>query len=302
LTPVVYEVLPPFGPTNGGTAITIKGNLFAQPAQVLVDDIPCAIRSVTVNQIVCVTGDRQTSKSMQTSFVVKINGNVAAVTKGFYYANRYSAEATWGGDIPPREGDSIVVPMGQTLIIDATPPKLLAIIVEGSVLFEDVKDLQLHASYIIIREGRFQIGTETAPRQKRLEITLYGNRLDKQLPEFGNKMIACHQCTLDIHGQPRTPVWTDLAVTAEKGAKSVTLLQEVDWKIGEEIVIASTGWNHLETERRIISAVSADKKTVSFVDELKYRHYSAVEKYGDKDFPMRAEVGLLSRNVVIQGD
>jgi hypothetical protein len=39
----------------------------------------------------------------------------------------------------------------------------------------------------------------------------------------------------------------------------------VDWRVGEEIVIASTGWNHLETERRIISAVSTDKKTISFV-------------------------------------
>lgn len=55
---------------------------------------------------------------MVQSFVVKVNGNVAAVTSGFYYANLFSVEQTWGGDIPPREGDSIVVPMGQTLIID----------------------------------------------------------------------------------------------------------------------------------------------------------------------------------------
>jgi len=41
-------------------------------------------------------------------------------------------------------------------------------------------------------------------------------------------------------------------------------MQPVDWKVGEEIVIASTGWNHLETERRIISAVSSDLKTISF--------------------------------------
>jgi hypothetical protein len=223
LTPLVYDVTPAFGPTNGGTTITINGNLFSQPAQVLVDDIPCVIQSVTANQIKCVTGDRQVSNSMKNSFDVKINGNIAAVTKGFYYANRYSVEATWGGDIPPREGDSIVIPMGQTLLLDQTPPKLLALIIEGTLLFDDTKDLKLDASYIIIREGRFRIGSEEQPRQKKLEITLYGKMTDKQLPEFGNKMIACHDCTLDIHGQPRTPVWTELAVTAEKGVKSITV-------------------------------------------------------------------------------
>lgn len=78
-------------------------------------------------------------------------------------------------------------------------------------------------------------------------------------------MIACHNCKLDIHGQPRAVVWTELAITAEKGAKSIVLIGAVDWRVGEEIVIASTGWNHLETERRFISAISTDKKTISFV-------------------------------------
>jgi len=44
--------------------------------------------------------------------------------------------------------------MGQTLIIDIIPPRLLAIIVEGTLLFDDTKNLALYASYIIIR-GRF---------------------------------------------------------------------------------------------------------------------------------------------------
>ena len=35
---------------------------------------------------------------------------------------------------------------------------------------------------------------------------------------------------------------------------------------------------------------------------MQFRHYSALETYGGKDFPMRAEVGLLTRNIVIQGD
>jgi len=62
---------------------------------------------------------------------VKINGNNAAIFQTFVYANKFSDELTWGGDIPPREMDSIAIPEGETLIIDITPPKLFAMIIEG---------------------------------------------------------------------------------------------------------------------------------------------------------------------------
>ena len=58
-----------------------------------------------------------------------VNGNKAALFDKFIYANRFSEEITWGGDIPPREMDSILVPADETLIIDVTPPKLFAILV-----------------------------------------------------------------------------------------------------------------------------------------------------------------------------
>ena len=35
---------------------------------------------------------------------------------------------------------------------------------------------------------------------------------------------------------------------------------------------------------------------------FKYKHYAATEAYGDETIDMRAEVGLLSRNVKFQGD
>ena len=51
--------------------------------------------------------------------------------------------------------DSIVVPAGETLIIDKTPPKMYAVIVEGSLLFSNEVDLEFHAHYVIVRDGTF---------------------------------------------------------------------------------------------------------------------------------------------------
>jgi hypothetical protein len=110
-----------------------------------------------------------------------------------------------------------------------------------------------------------------------------------------------HHGVLDIHGKPRTPTFTFLASTADVGATQITMMVEVDWQVGEEIVIASTDYEMEHAETRLITAVSTDKKTLTLSSALKYKHYSAVETYGSEDFPMRCEVGLLTRNVKIQG-
>lgn len=66
-------------------------------------------------------------------------------------------------------------------------------------------------------------------------------------------------CSIDIHGAPRSPTWTVLAQTANKDDTSITLAEEVDWKVGEEIVIASTDFQpfddteRMQSERRVIT-------------------------------------------------
>ena len=72
-------------------------------------------------------------------------------------------------------------------------------------------------------------------------------------------------------------------------------------------MIASTDFDHNHAETRIITAISVDLKTLTFADALKYKHISEVETYADyagnnRNVAMRAEVGVLTRNVVIKGD
>ena len=52
-----------------------------------------------------------------------------------------------------------------------------------------------------------------------------------------------------------------LASTADAGATTITLKIPVNWKVGDEVVIATTGERHSqkETEVRKITSISADK-------------------------------------------
>jgi hypothetical protein len=51
-----------------------------------------------------------------------------------------------------------------------------------------------------------------------------------------------------------------------------------------------------------IASVSTDKMTITVTSPFKFRHYSAIENHAGTDFVMRAEVGLLTRNILIKGD
>jgi hypothetical protein len=186
-----------------------------------------------------------------------VAGNTAAVKEGvtFLYGLMFSDPATWGGEVPPRQGDTIYVPAGMTLIVDESTDVLKAVIVEGRITWSDDKDMTFDAMYIIVRGGAFQVGTEAAPYQNQLIITMHGNYQDSQLPEFGSKVIGCHHCTMDLHGKPKTPTWTVLASTAAAGATQITLNTAVNWSVGDQIIIASTDFDPYQTEQRTITAI-----------------------------------------------
>jgi len=103
--------------------------------------------------------------------------------------------------------------------------------------------------------------------------------------------------------------------TAEKGATSFTLDNDskdkdggtlpIDWKAGDQIVIASSDIEGRNAEKRKITQVDntdPTKPIISFAEPLIHKHFAAIETYGSQKIDMRTEVGLLTRNVVYRGD
>jgi len=89
-----------------------------------------------------------------------------------------------------------------------------------------------------------EVGTEENRYTSKMTITMHSSKFDPNLPIFGNKVIGVNYGTLEMHGVERPVTWTEMEETAEIGATSITLLavtgDPLDWKVGEEIVIAST--------------------------------------------------------------
>ena len=71
---------------------------------------------------------------------------------------------------------------------------------------------------------------------------------------------------------------------------------ENEWRVGDELVIASTDYDHEQAERVTITAVSGN--TVTFEHRVEFVHWG--ETYRGVD--MRAEVGLLTRDIKVYGE
>ncbi len=72
------------------------------------------------------------------------------------------------------------------------------------------------------------------------------------------------------------------------------MLNAAGWRVGDEIVLASTDFDPRQAERRTISAISGN--TITLDKKLDYMHFGKITF----DVDERGEVGLLTRNIKIQ--
>jgi cell migration-inducing and hyaluronan-binding protein len=211
------------------------------------------------------------------------------------------------------DGEAVHVPKGMHLLVDVdSTPVLSFVTVEGSLIFDPSKDharqRTFDATHILVKGGYLEVGTEEHPYTSKLTITMHGREFVEPLPVFGNKVLGVHSGHLEMHGAPRDVPWTELKTTAEAGATEITINdmggRSLDWAVGEEIVIASTDFHGRHAEKRTIQAIrdTSSSPIITLDSPLAYKHYAGREEHGDHSLEMRAEVGLLSRNVVFRGD
>jgi hypothetical protein len=109
---------------------------------------------------------------------------------------------------------------------------------------------------------------------------------------------------MSFSGKPVSPTWTYLSVTASKGSNVIHLETPVMWNVGDVIVIASTGDSKTnnDNEKRKIYSISNGRRTLTLTEPLESDHASVHEMFDGRLVRMRAEVGLLTRNIIIRGN
>src|SRR5579872_2300032 len=212
-------------------------------------------------------------------------------------AKRWSDPATWPDKKVPEKDALVTIGRDMDVVLDITPPALHGLTINGKLSFADNKDLELTAEWIMVH-GELEIGTEAKPHTHRATITLTDNIKDEDFGGLGgndrsDRGIMLMGGTLNLHGTEKNS-WTKLAQTAAAGSNTIQVLSSGDWKKGQTIVLASTDFDPHQAEERTIAAISGN--TITLDKKLDNMHFGKITF----DVDERGEVGMLSRNIVIQ--
>ena len=209
----------------------------------------------------------------------------------------WSDASAWPAGQVPAAGDSVVIPADRTVLLDVSPPPLASLTIAGALVFAEA-DVDLTAGWIAVL-GTLRIGTSAAPFEHRATITLTGSPDAPSVMGMGNRVLGVSGGTLDLHGEPRAG-WTRLAATAPAGATQLLLASSPEWRAGDKLVVASTDFDPNRAE--VVTVASRSGAVVTLAQPLAHAHYGELQTMAGRTVDERAEVGLLTRNIVIQGD
>jgi cell migration-inducing and hyaluronan-binding protein len=204
----------------------------------------------------------------------------------------WSDPSTWSGGAVPEQGDIVTIGEGIDVVLDVSPPGLNGINLDGKLSFSNDNDVELTTEWILLR-GELFAGSERNPHTSNATITLTDNVPGENINGMGDRGILIVGGTLSLHGD-RENSWTKLAETAEAGSTRIDVLDASGWRVGDEIVLASTDFNPRQAERRHISAIRRNRITLD--QPLEYMHFGEITF----DVDERGEVGMLSRNIKVQ--
>lgn len=213
----------------------------------------------------------------------------------------WSDPATWGGHVPTA-CEKVTIPAGKTVVLDVSPPPLCGLSIAGNLLVKD-QDVELTSTFLLVMHGgRFQLGRADMPFQHQATITLTGKSATgaDDTMGMGAKVFGVMDGIVDIHGRPVARSWTKLNADAAAGATDIEVAEETGWKSGDPIVIATSSPDMSEYDLLEVSAINGNRLTLNH--PLAHSHYGKPRSVGATPIDVRAEVGMLRRNVVIRGD
>lgn len=259
---------------------------------------------------------------------------VPQVTRSVQSGN-WTDPATWDNGLPD-EFSQVIVTQGNTVTLDGINNVTDTLIVHGTLdVEEDGSNRALTSRWVHVNSGGvFQIGAANDRFDDgEFKLTLTGTDVTSDhvietgmgtmvIENNDGFLMAGMNGRFQFFGEERLS-FTKLGATAEIGATTITVENviernfdgttsagsdgELDWQVGDEIVIASSSRDYSDEEVRFVTGVNdTGTQTVLTLDSpLVNRHYGEIEVYDNGtrtwDLDLRAEVAVLNRSINIEG-
>lgn len=228
-------------------------------------------------------------------------------------------EVLWSETYGDAGANAIVhIPADQRVYIDRNI-NVAGLIVEGQMFAQDTRNLTVTTEWVLVANGGvFRVGSAGNPFEHNFTLNLTGDnplrdidlrdQIGMQITNNDGFLMAMgDDSRIRLFGadaQKRS--WTQITSTAEAGERTLNLADATGWEVGDKIAIASSTRFIDEAEELTITNVSNNGRRITVAEPLQFRHYGEIETYGNGtrewNIDMRAEVGLLSRNVTVTGN
>lgn len=213
----------------------------------------------------------------------------------------------WSGNAVPTAADVATVDIGSVVVAHGTvnAEKIEA---WGHFLGAQGQNITCTTKNIMVMGpgALMEWGQDLAPYTNTATFTLNAVSTDPNVMGMGNKFIGVmDEAILHMHGAEKIS-WSQLGANVSAGSSTITMKEAVNWSVGDVILIVSSRTNWNEAEKRTITAISGGGTVLSLNAALSYPHTGVVKTYTDGtrtwNADLRAQVGLLSRNIKVQGD
>ncbi|MEM6391747.1 MAG: carbohydrate-binding domain-containing protein, partial [Planctomycetota bacterium] len=246
----------------------------------------------------------------------------------------WNDSSTWSHGVPDTDKRAIIA-QGTTVTLD-TDGIAEQIVIHGTLDVAELpgQTLDLTADWVHVNSGGvFQVGTATNRYdQGSFNLTLTGTDANAdytvetamgsmQIMNNDGFLMAAGGGRLQFFGEEKLS-FTKLSQTASVGSNSIVVENviernydgtnsaasdgQLNWEVGDQIVIASSTRSYDDQAVRTITGVTDlgnGTTRLTLNAALTTRHYGEIELYdnGTRSIDLRAEVALLSRNVKVQG-
>ncbi|XP_068136131.1 fibrocystin isoform X2 [Hyperolius riggenbachi] len=292
-------------PSDNSTAANITG-LFISPKvekdEVLIYMGCCSVAVATEAEMEC-----QAPNQPIITQITAIRGSWLQNTQSdlpYYFCSLWSRNSSWPSGHPPLDGDNVTVERGRTLLLDTSTSRLnLLHIKGGSLVFRGSGPVHLHAHYILVSEGGvFQVGTDEAPFQGQASIMLYGSSYTAPLHPYGVKFLAVRNATISMHGWVPNVTVTHLAAAVKANGTELELVEPVDWRVGDEVVLCGGGYEGSTRQEEVLTIQSINGTCLTVSPSLRYSYSIIEQSIGADWIHLRPIIAVLSRDIVVDGN
>jgi G8 domain len=219
----------------------------------------------------------------------------------------WHSPSTWTSGSVPISGN-VTLPENRKVVIARTVTETLGVITIPStsslIIGENNAGIALTARGVDV-QGQLVAGSETCRIQTPITITLIGSRPTNPVQ---NRPIETYKGisvtgTISFHGKRYFRTWTRLAKTVNAGDNVLLLQDQVNWEVGQDIVLVTTAlkdsreWH--QNEVHTIAAVQSPSSIAGVGSSITLANLTKHKHIANSGY--QAEVGLLTRMITIQG-